>query len=433
MLSKISQKRGMNQQIIQRIGFTICILLAFRLGSLLPVPFIDADVMKSLFDENSLFSFINLASGGAMKQCAFFALGVSPFINASIIIQLLSVAIPVLGRMVKEDPDPQRVHGITKYVALGLSVFMATGFYMLLRKSNAIVYRSGATGVLAAFVIIGVLMAGAAGCTWLAEQIDMCGTGSGTSLLIFTGIVTRWDDIISLWASGIVFFEERMWFRFSLIVLLPIIMLVLIFFATHINGAEMHIPVKYAMARPGSKFASNASFIPLKLIMGGVMPIIFAGTLMGLPSTLALFVSAEKHPYLYAGLTFLQRHSLAYLVIYVVLILAFNYIYISMQLDVVKMANNLRNNAGTIPGIRPGRPTEEYLMRSAKSMAFCGAVLLAIIASIPILMGNLAGISAQVGGTSLLIMVSVALDQFKAIKSMDVAHHAGFLRKKGGV
>lgn len=431
MLSKISEKYRINEQILRRILFTLGILLVFRLGSLIPVPFIDADVMASLFDGNSLFSFINLASGGAMKQCALLALGVSPFINASIIIQLLSVAIPVLGRMVKEDPDPQRVHSITKYVSLGLSVFMAAGFYMLLRKSNALMYRSGIAGIVTAVAIIVLLMAGAAICTWLGEQIDMYGTGSGTSLIIFTGIVTRWDDIISVWAAGIIFFNQHMWFRFALLLSLPIIMLVLIYFATHINGAEMHIPVKYAMSRPGSKFTANASFIPLKLIMGGVMPIIFAGTLVGLPSTLALFVSAEKHPFIYAGLTFFQRYSLAYLVVYVALILVFNYIYISMQLDVVKIANTLRNNAGTIPGIRPGKPTEEYLMRAAKSMAFCGAVLLSIIASVPILMGNLAGIPAQVGGTSLLIMVSVALEQFNSIRSMNVTQRAGFLRKKG--
>lgn len=437
MLNRMFQNlQGISRQTIQKVLFTLAVLVVFRIGCRIPVPFMDATVMQSLFEEQSLFAFINLASGGAMAQCAFFALGVSPFINASIIIQLLSVAIPTLGRMVKEDPDPQRVHAITKYVACGLSLFMATGFYALLRNSGALAYTSGVSGILSAITIVALLMTGSMLCTWLGEQIDMfgtgnAGTGAGVSLIIFVGIITRWTSIIDIWAAGIIYFHQHMWFRLAVVLLLPVIMLVLVFFATRINGAEMHVPVLYSKnARRGSSFATQSSYIPLKLVMGGVMPVIFAGTLIGLPSTIAMFVSVEKHPNLYAALTFFQRNGVAYLILYVLLILVFNYIYIAMQLDVVKMANTLRTNGGAIPGIRPGRSTEVFLMQMAKSMAFCGAVMLAIIAAVPVLLGNIAGIPAQIGGTSLLIMVNVALEQVKAFKSMDVHRHVGFLGRK---
>lgn len=410
-----------------KLLYTALFLFLFRVGCALPVPFVRSEMISAMFDSGNLFSYLNMISGGALSQCAVFALGVSPYINASIVVQLLVVAIPALDSMKRDDP--KKLQKVTSYVTLGFSFVMAIGYFAILRSYGALSYSTGFAGVLSAFAIIAMFMAGSQMVVWLGWQIDDYGIGNGISLIIFTGIISRWNTITYALEALVYYAQENGWFYVIFICLIPVLVLAGIYLVVKATNAEKRIPVQYAKTMRGnSTVGGGASYIPIKLVMSGVMPIIFASTMLSIPSTIAAFIDPAKHPSMYQALAGFNSGSWLYCVIYIALIFAFNYFYIEIQFDGVQIANNLRKNGGAIPGIRPGKSTSEYLTKAANSVALMGAIVLAIVAATPIILGNITGLAIQLGGTSLLIVCGVALEEMAVVNSfMTATNHKGFL------
>lgn len=416
-----------NKELMHKIMLTLGILLLFRVGCALPVPFVESGILHSIFNGEGLLTYFNMIGGGALEKSALFALGVSPYINASIIIQLLCVAIPALERTQKEDP--KQIQKMMQWLALALSAFMSVGYYMMLRNYDALKYTTGVSGTLTGIVIVLLFMAGAQMVLWLGWQIDDHGIGNGVSMMIFAGIVSRWSDVTTVFRLMDVTYAVKDYFRFAILILIPAAALLSVFFVTKVNDAETRVPVVYSQSAH-SRFAGghSSSYIPIKLIMSGVMPIIFASTMVSIPMTIGSFLSAEKHGALRTALMSFNNSSWLYCLAYIALIFAFNYFYIEIQFDGIQMANNLRAGGGSIPGIRPGKPTSDYLNKAANRTAPLGAFVLSLIAALPIILGNLTGLPIQLGGTSLLIVCGVALETVAAVDSyLTVRSHTGFL------
>lgn len=408
---------------------TIGVLLLFRVGCNLSVPFINSSLLSSMFSSGTVLTYLNMISGGALSECAVFALGVTPYINASIIIQLLTVAIPRLEEIKKDSNGTEQIEKITRYTAVGLAAIMSLGYYFVIRNYGALKYTSGASGIFAAVVIIAVFVAGSQFTLWLGHQIDDCGLGNGVSLIIFAGIVSRWSSVYTAAMTVIANIQAGNWNYGIMGVALVLALLFMVFFVVYVSEAERRIQINYASRIIGRKsYGGTGSYIPLKLIMSGVMPIIFASTILAVPQTIVLFINYSKHPTLYSVLAEFNSSNIIYCIVYAVLIFAFNFFYISIQYDPVEMANNLRKNAGTIPGIRPGKPTSDYLSGAMNQLAKTGSFALMVIAMAPIITGNVTGLSIQLGGTSLLIVVGVATELMTTMDSYVVTrHHKGFL------
>lgn len=411
----------------KKLLFTVLVLLLFRLGCAIPVPFIQSDVISGIFNSGDLFSYMNMLSGGALSQCAVFALGVSPYINASIVVQLLTVVFPRLDRMRKEDDE--KYQQVMRCTSAGFALVMAIVYYAVLRMYGAVTFTSGISGVFAALVIIVAFTAGAQVAVWLGWQIDDFGLGNGVSFLIFAGIISRWVNIVSLARVFVLFIQEGRILRAIVLGTVPVLVILGIYFVVKATDAEKRVPIQYSRAVNGrTSVGGNHSYIPVKVVMSGVMPIIFASTIMSIPATIGSFISPNWGAGIRNALLSFNTTNWLYCIIYIILIFAFNYFYVDIQFDSVQIATNIRNNGGTIPGIRPGPATSEYLMKTANSVAFLGALILAIIAAAPIVLGNLTGLSIQLGGTSLLIVCGVALETVTAMDSFVTArHHKGFL------
>lgn len=412
-----------------KLLFTIGMLLLFRVGCNLAVPFINSTALSVMFSSGNMLTYLNMMSGGALSQCAVFALGVTPYINASIIIQLLTVAIPKLETIKNDTNGQETIEKITRYVAVALSAIMSLGYYFIIRNYGALKYTSGKSGIFAAVIIIAVFIAGSQVTLWLGNQIESHGLGNGVSLIIFAGIVSRWSSVYSTVMNIIVKVKAGDWKYGLMGAGLVLMFLLMIYFVVYVNGSERRINVNYASKVIGRKqHGGNSSFIPLKLIMSGVMPIIFASTLLSIPQTIGAFISGTNHPTLYKALIGFNSSSILYCILYPILIFAFNYFYISIQFDPIQMANNLRKNAGTIPGVRPGKPTSDFLQSAMNQLAGTGSLALVLIAMAPIIVGKVTGMSVQLGGTSLLIVVGVATELMTAMDSyVIVRHHKGFL------
>ena len=416
----------------KKLLFTLMILVIFRLGCAIPVPYIDSSALSSMFTTGNMLTYLNMMSGGALSQCTLFALGVQPAINASIIIQLLTVAIPYLENLSKEGEDGRRkLTRIVNYTGAGLAVLLSVGYYFIIRNMGALKYTTGFAGIFAAIVIILSFTAGAQLCCWLGNQIDKQGIGNGLSLLIFAGIVARWSGIYSTTMNIIAKAQAGQPFFYLLLPLLLVLAVVAIVFVVILTNAERRIPVQYAKRVVGRKmYGGQASYIPIKVNMSGVMPIIFASTLCGLPGMIGSFINLDpvKHPIWTGFFSAFNYNSPVYFVAYMLLIVGFNYFYVAIQYNPVDIANQLRKNNGTIPGIRPGKPTSDFITRTLSKITLIGAIFLAIVAGVPILLGDLTGVSIQLGGTSLLIVVGVALDTARALEGyMTARHHKGFL------
>ena len=416
----------------KRILYTLAIIVIFRAGCAIPVPYIDPSVLSGAFGSADMLSYLNMLSGGALSQCAIFALGVSPYINASIIIQLLTVAIPQLEALAREGEEGRRkLTKITQYTAGGIALAMSIGYYFVLRNSAALEYTTGAEGWFSAFVIILAFTAGAMLITWCGSQIDEKGVGNGISLLIFAGIVSRWDSVYNTVVGMLAKASGGQPQYYIFLPLLLVLALAVVLFIVVLTNAERRIPVQYAKKVVGRKmYGGQSSHIPIKVNMSGVMPIIFASALCSIPSTIGGFLnlSYEEHPFWYAFFHTFNYTSWVYAVIYLLLIVGFNYFYVAIQYNPIEIANNLRQNNGTIPGIRPGKPTSDFISRVLNRITLIGALFLGVVAVLPILLGNLTGISIQLGGTSLLIVVGVALDTGRSMESyMLMRHHKGFL------
>ncbi len=417
------------KELRDKLLFTAMILLLFRFGCGLAVPFIDASVLAEMFRPQSAFTYLNMISGGALSQCAVFALGVTPYINASIITQLLSVVFPTWEEAQKNADGKKKLDGYTKVIALALSIVMSLGYYFILRNHGALKYTDGLAGAFTALVITLCFAAGAQLVVWLGGQIDRNGIGNGISLIIFAGIVSRWSEVYYT-ALDIITKVKSGKYAYVFVALAIIIAAAAsVYFVVYVSGSERRIPVIYNKHVAGRKsYGGGQTYIPLRLIMSGVMPIIFANTILSIPQTVSLFISAEKQSALYNALAEFNTGKLFYCALYVILIFGFNWFYVSIQYDPVQMANDLRKNGGVIPGYRPGKATSEYISAAMRQLAGTGASILALIAIMPVIAGNLSGMPIQLGGTSLIIVVSVAEELLTALDShITMRHRKGFL------
>ncbi len=418
------------QDLRKRLLFTLLILVLFRLGSAVPVPYISSEALDSMFSAGSMLNYLNMMSGGNLANCTIFALGVQPYINASIIVQLLCVAIPYLENLSKEGEQGRRkLTRITNYVGCGIALVLSIGYFFVIRRMGALSYTEGGSQIFAAIVIVLCFTAGAQLVTWMGNQIDDKGIGNGISLLIFAGIVSRWSDVIG---SVQLLLAEAANGAPQYYVYLPVIVilaLVAVVFVVILTNAERRIPVQYAKRVVGRKmYGGQNSYIPIKVNMTGVMPIIFASTICGIPSLIGGFIPLESGSFWANFFAVFNYTSPVYIVVYLLLIIAFNYFYVAIQYNPVDIANQLRKNNGMIPGIRPGKPTSDFITKTLNKITLVGALFLAIVAVLPIILGNVTGVSIQLGGTSLLIVVGVALETGRSLEGyMTARHHKGFL------
>ena len=321
----------------KRLLFTLLILVLFRLGCAIPVPYISAGALTSMFagGTGDMLEYLNMMSGGALSECTLFALGVQPAINASIIMQLLAVAIPYLENLTKEGEEGQRkMRRITNYVGAGIGLMLSIGYYFIIRNMGALSYTEGFAGIFSAVVIVLAFTAGSQLCAWMGNQIDSKGIGNGISLMIFAGIVARWSSIYTATTNILARAQNGEPFFYIMLPLLLVLALVAVVFVVILTNAERRIPVQYAKRVMGRKmYGGQASYIPIKVNMTGVMPIIFASTLCSLPGLIFRFINldAASHPALYAFFSVFNYNSVLYLIVYVLLIVAFNYFYVAMQ------------------------------------------------------------------------------------------------------
>ncbi len=414
----------------KRLLFTLLILVLFRLGSAIPVPNITADALDSIFEAGSMLNYLNMMSGGNLSNCTIFALGVQPYINATIIVQLLTVAIPYLENLAKEGEQGRRkLNRINNYVGAGIALVLSVGYYFVIRRMGALKYTEGFSGIFSAIVIVLCFTAGAQLVTWMGNQIDQKGIGNGISLLIFAGIVSRWSDVLASVQSMLTLAASGQSQYYIYLPVIAILALVAVVFVVILTNSERRIPVQYAKRVVGRKmYGGQNSYIPIKINMSGVMPIIFASTLCGIPSLIGGFLPLEQGSFWYVFFNTFNYTSWVYIVVYLLLIIAFNYFYVAIQYNPVDIANQLRKNNGTIPGIRPGKPTSDFIVKTLNKITLIGALFLAIVAVLPIVLGNVTGVSIQLGGTSLLIVVGVALDTGRSLEGyMTSHHHKGFL------
>jgi preprotein translocase subunit SecY len=406
----------------KKILYTLLIIIIFRLGAAIPVPFIDPASLKELVSPSNaggIFGYIDVLTGGAFSRATIFAMSVTPYINASIIIQLLTIAIPALERLQKEgEVGRKKLAQITRYVTVVLGVMQGLFYYIALR--NTVISPNMFVAIWKAVVIIAVFTAGTALMMWLGEQINEKGIGNGISILLFAGIISRapsaWSYLASLWVLG-----GQNYVIVPAIAILAVLVVAAIVF---MNNAERRIPVQYAKRVVGRKmYGGQNTFIPIKVTMSGVMPIIFASSIVAIPGLITSLFGLQKNMFL----SWFNYNSGLYAVIYFVLIIGFNYFYVNIQYNPHEIANNLKKNNGGIPGIRPGKPTSDFIKRLLYRITLIGALFLGMIAIMPILLSQ-GGISIALGGTTLLIVVGVALDTMRQLESqMMMRHYKGFL------
>ena len=424
-----------------KILFTVFALLIFRLGSGVPVPFIDSDLLGGTLNSmGGIFSLLGAMNGTAFSMAAVFALGVQPYINSSIIIQLLTVAIPALERMAKEGGEEGRkkIAAITRYVTVAIGLLQGFGYYTLIRttEGGVLLDTAGLPGWWVGIVIVLCFTAGSAFVMWLGEQITEFGIGNGISIILFAGILSRAPSMIMSMYTGIVNNLNGNTDGFNLpwwgAILLVIGMLVLVVLIVFIQNSERRIPVQYAKRVVGRKmYGGQSSHIPLKVNMTGVMPIIFAQAIASLPATIGMFFgkSTESEGGWGTFLRIFDTTGIIYIVVYFLLIVGFSYFYSTMQFNPVEVANNLKKNGGFIPGFRPGKPTADFIHKVLGKITMFGALYLAIVAIAPIITGAIIGQgNLAIGGTSIIIVVGVALETTKALEAqMLMRHYKGFL------
>lgn len=423
----------------RRICFTVMIIVIFRFGAALPVPFLDASVMQG-FGDGNLLGFLNMLTGGAFQNATLFALSISPYITASIVVQLLAVAIPALEQMAKEGAEGRkRLNKISRYVTIGLALIQSFAYYQLLNRRGAVVDGGNAFGnFLLATTIILMFTAGSMICVWLGEQIDEKGIGNGISMILFAGIVSRGPAVVlTMWQylvlgyQGLKAGSTGTGLRYMIgIPVLVVIFVIMIGFIVLMTKAERRIPIQYAKRVVGRKmYGGQSSYIPVNVNMSGVMPIIFASSLMAIPGTIAAFVEPKEGSFWAKFVQIFNYNSGFYAFLYFILIIAFAYFYVAIQYNPVEMANNLRKNNGAIPGIRPGKPTSDFIARIISKVTLIGAMFCAVVAILPIGIAALTGIQGvSLGGTTIIIIVGVALDTVKQLESeMMMRHYKGFL------
>ena len=412
----------------KKILFTFLIIILYRVGVAIPIPYLNPAMLGEIakMAEGSIFQYLNILSGNAFSQATLFALGVSPYITSSIVMQLLTIAIPALERKAKEGQDGQKfINKITRYVTVGLGLITAFGYYMLLRNQGMLTDN----GVFAAIVMITCYCAGSSLVMWLAERVNDYGIGNGVSIILLANIVAGlpsmvssfWANLVSGKISGIV-----------IAIVSLIIGLGMVVFVVFMNESERRLPIQYAKKVVGRKmYGGQSSTLPLKLTMTGVMPIIFANSIVTIPATIKMFLNVPEKGFWASFFGLFEATSWVYVVLTLLLIVAFAYFYTAISFNPIEISNNLKKNGGFIPGIRPGKPTAEYITRILNRITLIGAIFLGIIAVVPmvaniIARGNLGALAFS--GNSIIIVVGVLLETTREIESQLSTHHyKGFL------
>ena len=417
----------------KKILFTAFIILLFRLGSAIPVPFLDTGAVKNLFEQfqsdNNIFSFFNTMAGGAMDQASIFSLSISPYINASIIMQLLMVAIPAFERIMKEDGERGKkiMDKWTRILTIVLAVVLGFGYYTVLANDQRFQVVHEDAGIFGAIVITATFAAGAMIVTWLGDLVNEHGIGNGISMILFAGIVSRGPALVAQ-AIALVQLDKLGWLWLILVIVVVLLSVVFVVFMT--NG-ERRIPVQYAKKVVGRKmYGGQNTNIPLKVNMTGVMPIIFAQSFVVLPATIMNFFPSLEKGWFKSVVDAMNVGGWVYTLVMFLLIIFFSYFYTVISFNPVEVASNLKKNGGFIMGIRPGKPTSDYITKTLNRVTLIGALFLGIIAALPSFAAmfnrNLAGFA--IGGTSLLIVVGVAIETVKTLESqMLMRHYKGFL------
>ena len=440
----------------KKIIFTLLILLIFRIGNAITVPYVDVATLSSYLNSQSttILGLYNVMSGGAFAQATVFALSIQPYINSSIIIQLLTVAIPALERLAKDGGEEGRkkIQSITRYATVAIAILQAFGYYMIMKRYGILTD----TSIWAALVIMVSFIAGSSFVMWMGEQVMEFGIGNGISIILFAGILSRVPSMVSSMATGVSTWsgirsgsltadtltsagytaaQAQNVLNQSLapwgVALIVVGILALIVFIVFINGAERRIPVQYAKRQVGRKmYGGQTSTLPMKVNMSGVLPIIFAQSIASLPATIMAFTGVgEEGTFSYALSQFLDTKSILYMVVYFILIIGFSYFYSTIQFNPVEIANNLKKQGGFIPGFRPGKPTVDFIKKVLSKVTLFGAIYLGIVALCPLIAGKaLNSSSLGIGGTSVIIIVGVALETVQALESqMLMRQYKGFL------
>lgn len=432
-------------EIRRKLLFTLLILVLYRFGASLPIPFIHYDEIQKQLTEASAFQYLNILSGGAFGNATLLALSVSPYITASIVMQLLGVAIPAIERIAKNGEEGRKkIERITRYLTVGLAIITAFGYYRVLRTQvgNSLFYYTGGFGeVFSAIVIIACYTAGASIVMWLAQKIDEQGIGNGISIILFANIVgalpnTLWTLEQTLVAAYKATDSTHRSLAAVIVygVLTIVIMIASIIFVTYMSDAERRIPVQYAKRAVGRKmYGGQNSNLPIKLNMSGVMPIIFASTLVSLPTTIIyLSGGATKEGFWKSVYNALSSSSIIYALVLFVLIIAFAYFYTSISFNPTEVSNNLMQNGGSVPGIRPGKPTAQYITKVLNKVVLMGAFFLSIVACVPVILNVVSDGLLNVmsfSGSTLLIVVGVTLETFRELEAqITMRHYKGFLK-----
>ncbi|MDD6354940.1 MAG: preprotein translocase subunit SecY [Oscillospiraceae bacterium] len=435
------------KDIRRKLLFTAFIILIFRIGSVIPVPFLNIVDEINVGKGNTILTYLSLMTGSAFTYGTIFAMSITPYINSSIIIQLLTVAIPALENLQKEGEEGRKkITTITRFVTVALGILQSVAYFFYLRANNYLMTDgagnafTGFDAVFQAVVIIAVLTAGTAVIMWLGEQISIDGIGNGISIILFAGIVSRFPTLIRQ------LFQYISTGRTVYKVLVPVVIVIFLLMIAYIvlvDNAERRLPIQYAKRVVGRKqYGGQSTYMPIKLNMSGVLPIIFASSILSLPATVQMFISADK----YKGTGWekffnaFQSDSWWYAAMYFVLIIFFAYFYSTIQYNPIEMANNLRKNNGVIPGFRPGRSTSDYIMKILSRLTLLGALMISVVALFPIVYSLICdaaikplgdsdgGMSISLGGTSLIILVGVALETVRQLESqMMMRHYKGFL------
>ena len=427
----------------KKIIFTLLILLIFRIGNAITVPYVNVTALKAQLDAfgGSILSLYNVMSGGAFATATVFALSIQPYINSSIIIQLLTVAIPSLERLAKDGGEEGRkkIQSITRYATVAIAILQGFGYYMMMQRYNLLSVSEPT--IWHALVIIVSFIAGSSFVMWMGEQVTEFGVGNGISIILFAGILSRVPNMISSMISGVRYWNVEksggelptgaFALHPALIPVLLIGMLALIVFIVFINDAERRIPVQYAKRQVGRKmYGGQSTHLPMKVNMSGVLPVIFAQSIASLPITVWSFIGIPEEGTVSRSIyDAIDTKSILYMVVYFIMIIGFSYFYSTIQFNPVEIANNLKKQGGFIPGFRPGKPTVDFIKKVLNKVTLFGAIYLGIVAICPLILGKAIGSSTlAIGGTSVIIVVGVALETVKALEAqMLMRQYKGFL------
>ena len=414
----------------KKILFTLLIVLLYRLGNAIPVPYVNTTLLASYFEQmqNTVLGLLNVMSGSALSEATIFALSIQPYINASIIIQLLAIAIPALERLQKEEGEEgkKKLESITRYSTVAIGLLQGFAYYMLMRNYS-IINSDMANSVWAAIVIILTFTSGSAIIMWMGEQITEFGIGNGISIILFASIVARIPNSIVTTVRNVKSGDLQWWAALLMLVgILAIVVLIVI-----VNDAERRVPVQYSKRVVGRKmYGGQSTHLPMKVNMSGVLPIIFAQSIAAIPATICAFVTKWQSSWIMTHV--FDTNTWPYLVIYFLLIIFFSYFYATIQFNPIEVSNNLKKNGGYIPGYRPGKPTSEFLQRVLNKITLFGAIYLGIVAVVPIIITQFSDVASKtglsLGGTSIIIVVGVALETVRALEAqMLMRNYKGFL------